>query len=41
MRSTTWEENNQQEICFPDNYFNEKLCRKPKEIKQILIEREK
>ena len=41
MQNTTWGENNQQEMCFPDNYFNEKLCEKPKGMKQVLIEKGK
>ena len=41
MRSTTWGDNNQQDMCFPDDYFDEKLCGKPKGIKQVLFKRGK
>ena len=41
MRSTTWGDNNQQDMCFPDDYFDEKLRGKPKGIKQVLFERGK
>ncbi len=41
MRSTTWGENNHQDMCFPNDYFNEKLREKPKGMKQVLLERGK
>ncbi|EXX66663.1 hypothetical protein RirG_121640 [Rhizophagus irregularis DAOM 197198w] len=41
MQSTTWGDNNQQDMCFLNDYFDEKLCRKPKGMKQILLERGK
>ncbi|GBB86520.1 hypothetical protein RclHR1_12950001 [Rhizophagus clarus] len=41
MRSTTWGDNNQQDMCFPNDYFNEELRRKPKGMKQVLLERGK
>ncbi|UZO14801.1 uncharacterized protein OCT59_006245 [Rhizophagus irregularis] len=41
MRSTTWGDNNQQDMCFSNDYFDEKLREKPKGMKQILLERGK
>ena len=41
MRSTTWRDNNQQDMCFSDDYFDEKLRGKLKRMKQILLERGK
>ncbi|PKC04462.1 hypothetical protein RhiirA5_379360 [Rhizophagus irregularis] len=41
MQSTTWGDNNQQDMCFLNDYFDEKLRGKPKGMKQILLERGK
>ena len=40
MQSTTWEDNNQQDMCFPDDYFDEKLRKKPKGINKYFSKEE-
>ncbi len=39
MQSTTWKDNNQQDMYFSDDYFDKKLHGNPKGMKQVLLKR--